>query len=123
MDQEEAYVETGEDPYHAEPPQFREAPEQPQNLFLSTLLHYLSNPWILIIVALLSYFYVFKRVWPMIVDRWTDFNLRRQQDRDLAEMVRNPDLYRQKMEAMDQVVKGQSDLLINNYNGFPTLKV
>jgi hypothetical protein len=105
MDKEEAFVETGEDPYHAEPPEFRETPEQSPNLFSLYFFHYMSNPWVVIIVALLSYVYIFKRVWPMIVDRWTEWNMRRQQHRDLTEMVRNPDLYRQKMEAMDQVFK------------------
>ena len=77
---DEAFVETGEDPYHAEPPVERE-PVEPPNMFLLYLMHYLSNPWILLIIFVVSYVYVFKKFWPRVVDAWTEWKLRREENR------------------------------------------
>ena len=102
------FVELGEDPYHAEPPPVHEAPAP--NFILMYLTHYLSNPWVLIIIAFLSYYYIFRRIWPWVVDKWEDMKMRREEEKEMAEMVRNPELYRKKMQAMDIARKRQQEM-------------
>ena len=95
LDEDEAFVETGEDHYHAVPPPTRAAPPQPT--MLDYLLHYLSNPWVIIVITFIFYKFFYRRIHPIISDWLSDWRLRRQEAQETAEMVRNPDAYQRKM--------------------------
>jgi len=104
-DNDEAFVEAGEDFYHAEPPPTRSAPPEPTmfDYLFYYLRNYLSNPRVLIILAYIFYKFIYRPILPWVRQTWAEWNQRRQEDRDVAEMARNPDLYRRKMEAMDEI--------------------
>jgi hypothetical protein len=60
--EDEAYVETGEDPYNSEPPPMRsDPPPVPVNPYVSIFLFWLSNPWVILLLAFLFYRYIFSR--------------------------------------------------------------
>ena len=86
-DTDEAFVEAGEDFYHAEPPPMRAAPPVPT--MMDYLLHYLSNPWVVLILAFVVYRFVYRPFWPRVAELWAAWNQRRREDRDAAEIVRN----------------------------------
>ena len=106
-DTDEAFVEAGEDFYHAEPPPMRAAPPVPT--MMDYLLHYLSNPWVVLILAFVVYKFVYRPFWPRVAELWAVWNQRRREDRDAAEIFRNPEVYRRKMEAVDEVRKRQQE--------------
>lgn len=109
MDEDEAYVETEEDPLVPDTEPESQPPPQMPNLWILWFKHYLSNPWVLIILFLFFYFYVFKKFWPKIQNHWNDWRAKNEEAKVIADMKKNPDLYRQKIEAMDAIRRRQQE--------------
>ena len=58
------------------------------------------NPWMVVALAVSLYF-LYQRFRPQIQERWAEYNERRQREAETAEIKKNPDLYRERMEAME----------------------
>lgn len=95
-DRDEAFVETVKDDDYVviSPPAGQE-----QAFSIWTLLGML-NPWVVLLTAVGLYF-LYQRFKPQIEERWSEWSERRQREAETAEIKKNPDLYREKMEAME----------------------
>jgi len=77
-------------------------PPEPTNLdyFLHTVKVYFSNPWMLLILAILTY-KIWRMIKPSIMERYYGWQERRKEEEYAARYHKNPDEFRDKMEAMD----------------------
>jgi len=74
-------------------------------IFKSSLISYLSNPWALLILAYLLYRIYGKlkdRFVDPIYDRYDEWRERKRMNEEAAQIKKNPDQYRSKMEAMER---------------------
>lgn len=58
------------------------------------------NPWMVFFLAVGLYF-LYQKFKPEIDARWTEWSEKRKEAAEIAEVKKNPDLYRAKMEAME----------------------
>ena len=121
-DDGEASVETVEDPYYTTDEEtahqkvnagFRKDPTTfesnicpiisyhmfKNNMFFAVLMS--VNPWFYIF-ALLGLYFLFRKYREDLCQRYQDWADRRQAERDVAEMKKNPDKFRAQAEAMEK---------------------
>lgn len=91
---DELYIDDG--------PGIVQPPPEPTNLdyFLHNLMVYFSNPWMLLILAILTY-KIWQSIKPRIMQRYYGWQERRKEEEYAARYHKNPDEFRSKMEAMD----------------------
>lgn len=83
-------------------PHIFQPPPEPTNLdyFLRNLMAYFSNPWMLLLLAILTY-KIWQRIKPTIIERYYGWQERRKEGEYAARYHKNPDEFRHKTEAMD----------------------
>jgi len=68
------------------------------------VLSYFSNPWALLILLFLMY-KLYRLIGPMItepiMERWNEWQIKREEQAEAARYKKNPDEYQSKMEAME----------------------
>jgi len=115
-DEDEAWVEDGEDPYMAVNDQETEEPsrQNPIMAFFEDVMHFLlayfSNPWVILLCAVGAYMLYQRLVKPRVLDvgaTYQSWMEQRQQAAEDAAHKRDPDLYRQRMEAMQMAREKQ----------------
>lgn len=106
-DPSEAMVEDVPDELYVDDAQ---PPPQPSNIdyFLHNMLVYLSNPWMLLVLAILTY-KIWQAIKPSIMDRYYGWQERRKEEEYAARYHKNPDEFRHKMEAMDAARAAMQD--------------
>jgi len=89
--------------YVEEPPRIREPPPEISTLeyCLQYAVAYLMNPWVLLLLAILLY-KLWQKIRPGIMDRYNQWQDARKEAEYAAQYHKNPDQFRQKMEAMDE---------------------
>jgi len=101
MDDAEAYVETEgeEDIIASEEKRFQHTPEAStaQSIFQVILR---VNPWWYVLVLGFAY-WLYRRFQPQLDQRWSEWKERREVAKEAAEMKKNPDAYRARMEAVE----------------------
>lgn len=101
-DTTEAYVETVDDGINMG---YDDVTYSYLQIFKHSLLVYFSNPWALMIVAFLVYkiYGVIKRtyIYPLL-DRISDWRETKKWEAEAAQIKKNPDQYRSKMEELEQ---------------------
>jgi len=96
----EVEVEDVPDNLYVDEPPPREVPP-PQMTSLHYVVQYLMNPWMLLIIAILLY-KLWQKVRPSIMGRYQEWQDKRKEAEYAAQYHKNPDMFRQKMEAMDE---------------------
>jgi len=102
-DLSEAVVEdVPDDLYVDEGPRIVEEPPASSMGTLEFCLRYIMsmNPWLLLIIAIVVY-KLWQKVKPSIMERYYDYIERKKEEEYAARYHKNPDEFRQKMEAMD----------------------
>lgn len=61
-----------------------------------------TNPFVLLIIGVAFYFLYQRKLKPYFTPRWEEFKRRREEEAELAAIKKNPDIYREKMEAMER---------------------
>lgn len=105
INNEEAYVE--DEPQIMHGPSHDGPPKQ-DNIYVedSFLPSYLSNPWIWLAFAILAY-YIYKRLG--LNSRYTEWQQQREYAAEVAHIKKNPEFYRERMEAMERARQKQQD--------------
>ena len=86
----------------------------PNNFPDSFLPSYLSNPWIWLAFAILAY-YIYKRLG--LNSRYTEWQQQREYAAEVAHIKKNPEFYRERMEAMERArQKQQVSFAIINFS-------
>lgn len=75
----------------------------PPNIF-QYAWHYIAtaNPFVLIIIGVGFYFLYQRKIKPYLAPKWEEFKRRREEEAEIAAIKKNPDLYRERMEAVER---------------------
>ena len=84
----------------------------PNHFSDSFLPSYLSNPWIWLAFAILAY-YIYKRLG--LNSRYTEWQQQREYAAEVAHIKKNPEFYRERMEAMERARQKQQVSFCNPY--------
>jgi len=112
-DRDEAYVEN-DDTMVIEEPAPRHPPEPTYLDFaLNVAMFYLTNPWFILLLSVAAYMLYQRVIRPYVMDvgaTYTAWQEGRRSAAEIADQKKNPDLYREKMEAMERARARQQQL-------------
>jgi len=105
IDNEEAFVEDEPQlPSHDGPSNENQA--FIQDSIINNVMAYLGNPWIWLITAILVYYFI-KRL--ELNTKFSQWQQKREYAAEAEHIKKNPDFYRQRMEAMERARQRQQD--------------
>ena len=85
----------------------------PTSFLESLVMAYLSNPWIWLGTAIIAY-YLYKRMG--LNSRYSEWQQQREYEAEVAHIKKNPDFYRERMEAMERARQKQQVSYSNAYS-------
>jgi len=103
VNDEEAFVEDEPEPSFEEP---QNDQVFIQDSYINVVMAYLSNPWVLLLIAIAIY-YLIQRLELNI--RYQNWKEQRQYAADVEHVKKNPDFYRARMEAMERARQKQQE--------------
>jgi len=104
INDEEAYVEDEPVPSH-DGPTVEDAPFI-QDSYINVVMTYLNNPWIWLLTAIIVY-YLIKRL--ELDSKYYGWKEKREYEAEAEHIKKNPDFYRQRMEAMERARQKQQE--------------
>jgi len=103
MNDEEAFVEDEPDPTFEEP---QNDQVFIQDSYINYVMAYLSNPWVLLLIAIAIYYLIQRLELNIKYQNWKE---QRQYAAEAEHVKKNPDFYRARMEAMEMARQKQQD--------------
>merc|ERR1712018_834853 len=100
---EEAFVEDEPNPNFEEP---QNDQVFIQDSFINHVMAYLSNPWVLLLIAIAVYYLIQRLELNIKYQNWKE---QRQYAAEAEHVKKNPDLYRARMEAMERARQKQQE--------------
>jgi len=103
INDEEAFVEDEPNPSFEEP---QNDQVFVQDSYINHVMAYLSNPWVLLLIAIAVYYLIQKLELNIKYQNWRE---QRQYAAEAEHVKKNPDLYRARMEAMEKARQKQQE--------------
>merc|ERR1712012_540883 len=103
MNDEEAFVEDEPDPTFEDP---QNDQVFIQDSYINYVMAYLSNPWVLLLIAIAIYYLIQRLELNIKYQNWKE---QRQYAAEAEHVEKNPDLYRARMEAMEKARQKQQE--------------
>jgi len=103
MNDEEAFVEDEPDPTFEDP---QNDQVFIQDSYINYVMAYLSNPWVLLLIAIAIYYLIQRLELNIKYQNWKE---QRQYAAEAEHVKKNPDFYRARMEAMERARQKQQD--------------